>query len=394
MNDTAAETSTLAIAQALIRCPSVTPAEAGALDYLEALLSRHGFACHRLRFADADTPEVDNLYARIGTAAPHLCFAGHSDVVPPGNEAGWTVPPFAATVRAGALYGRGAADMKGGIAAFAAAALDCLAAHGGRPPGSISLLITGDEEGPAVNGTIKVLRWAAEHGETIDHCLVGEPTNPDRLGESVKIGRRGSLSGTLTVRGRQGHVAYPDRADNPVPRLVRLVAHLAAQTLDRGSDHFEPSNLEIVDIASSNPAWNMIPASARARFNIRFNDRWTPERLRAWARERIAEAAGGGTDYALDFEPSVSEAFLSAPGGLSEVLTGAIRDVTGLSAALSTSGGTSDARFVKDYAEVVEFGLVSATIHQVDEHVPLSDLDALTAIYRRFLDRYFARFSR
>lgn len=393
MSDDAPDTSALAIARALIRCRSVTPADDGALDCLQALLSAHGFACHRLRFADTDTPEIDNLYARIGSEPPHLCFAGHTDVVPPGNEAHWTVPPFAGTVAGGALYGRGAVDMKGGIAAFAAAALDYLAGCDGRPPGSISFLITGDEEGPAINGTQKVLRWAAERGERIDHCIVGEPTSPARLGETIKIGRRGSLSGTLTVHGRQGHVAYPRLADNPVPKLVRLLARLLARPLDEGSDHFQPSNIEVIALDANSTAWNVIPGTARARFNIRFNDRWTTDSLRGWLAARLDEEDGGAIDYALDYEPGASEAFLTGPCDLTDLLTEAVRAVTGVTPDLSTSGGTSDARFIKDYAQVVEFGLVGQTMHQTDEHVRLADLDALTAIYRRVIEAYFGRFA-
>ncbi|HSM18813.1 MAG TPA: succinyl-diaminopimelate desuccinylase [Hyphomicrobiales bacterium] len=392
MTETAGDRNVLTIAQRLIRCRSVTPDEGGALDYLEALLGAAGFACHRLRFADKDTPDVENLYARIGEGRPNLCFAGHTDVVPPGNEAAWSAPPFAGEVHAGMLYGRGAADMKGGIAAFAAAALDYLDAHGGEVPGAISLLITGDEEGPAVNGTAKLLRWAREHGEHLDHCLLGEPTNPESLGETIKIGRRGSLSGTIHVFGKQGHVAYPMLALNPIPGLVRLVAHLQSCELDEGSAHFQPSNLEFTSVDVGNPAFNVIPGEARAAFNIRFNDHWSPQRLEEWLREELDEAAAGEVDYSLVLEPSVSDVFVTEPGELTELVSAAVKEVTGREPELSTSGGTSDARFIKDHCPVVEFGLVGRTIHQTDEHVPLEDLDALTKIYRRLLDGYFERF--
>jgi len=392
MTDTAGDRDVVTIAQRLIRCRSVTPAEGGALDYLQELLAAQGFTCERLRFADKDTPDVENLYARIGEGGPNLCFAGHTDVVPPGNEATWSVPPFAGEVHGGMLYGRGAADMKGAVAAFIAAACDYLDAHGGRVPGAISLLITGDEEGPAINGTAKVLRWAEQNGEHLDHCIVGEPTNPASLGEAIKIGRRGSLSGTIRVWGRQGHVAYPRLADNPIPGLVRLVAHLISRKLDDGSAHFQPSNLEFISIDVGNPAWNVIPAEARALFNIRFNDNWSPQRLEARLREELDEAAGGEVDYSLALEPAVSDVFVTEPGELTELVSAAVKEVTGRTPELSTSGGTSDARFIKDHCPVVEFGLVGRTIHQIDEHVPIADLEALTRIYRRLLDVYFERF--
>jgi succinyl-diaminopimelate desuccinylase len=392
MTDTAGERDVVSIAQRLIRCRSVTPDEGGALDYLQELLASAGFTCQRLRFADKDTPDVENLYARIGEGGPNLCFAGHSDVVPPGNEATWSVPPFAGEVHGGMLYGRGAADMKGAVAAFAAAALGYLDAHGGRVPGAISFLITGDEEGPAVNGTAKVLRWAEQNGEHFDHCLLGEPTNQTILGDTIKIGRRGSLSGTIRVWGRQGHVAYPKLAVNPIPGLVQLVAHLLARKLDDGSAHFQPSNLEFTSVDVGNPAWNVIPAEARAAFNIRFNDKWSPQRLEAWLREELDKAAGGEADYTLALEPAVSDVFVTEPGELTELAIAAVREVTGRTPELSTSGGTSDARFIKDHCPVVEFGLVGRTIHQIDEHVPVADLEALTRIYRRLLDAYFERF--
>ena len=392
MNAMRGERDVLTIAQRLIQCRSVTPDDGGALDYLEELLAPAGFECRRLRFADKDTPDIDNLYARIGEARPNLCFAGHTDVVPPGNEAAWSVPPFAGVVHEGRLYGRGAADMKGAIAAFAAAALDYLNDRGGRVPGSISLLITGDEEGPAINGTAKVLRWAREHGEHLDHCIVGEPTNPTALGDAIKVGRRGSLSGTIAVRGRPGHVAYPQLADNPLPKLIRLLHHLISQPLDQGSEHFQPSNLEFIGVDVTNTAWNVTPAAAAARFNIRFNDLWTPESLDKWLHARLGAAAQGEIEYDLSYESVVSDAFLTGPCALAETVAEAVEAVTGRRPELSTSGGTSDARFIKDYCPVVEFGLVGQSMHKIDEHVATADLEALTRIYRRLLDTYFKRF--
>jgi len=377
-------TDALAIAQGLIRCPSVTPAEAGALDYLQATLEAAGFRCTRLPFSAEGTPDVDNLYARIGTGGPHLCFAGHCDVVPPGDEATWSVPPFAGEVRDGMLWGRGAADMKGGISCFAAAAI----AHverTGMKAGSISLMITGDEEGPAVNGTVKMLRWLAENGEVPDHCIVGEPTNPEALGDMIKIGRRGSLTATLTVRGTQGHVAYPHLARNPIPPLVAMLAALTAEPLDRGTEHFQPSNLEVTTVDVGNPADNVIPAEARAVFNIRFNNAHTAESLMAWIRETCA---GAGAGHELAFKVS-GDCFLTGPGDFTALVSAAVEAATGRVPELSTSGGTSDARFIKDYCPVVEFGLVGQTMHKVDERVAVADMARLTGIYARILDAYF-----
>lgn len=381
------DTDALSIAQALIRCPSVTPEEGGALDYLQGLLEARGFTCHRLPFTDERAPRVDNLYARLGTDAPHLMFAGHTDVVPPGDETKWTHPPFAGSVADGEVWGRGAADMKGGIAAFIAALFAHLDAHGA-PQGSVSLLITGDEEGVAVNGTAKVLAWAKENGETFDAALVGEPTNPDALGDMIKIGRRGSLSGTITITGTQGHAAYPHRADNPVPTLAAIIAAVEAETLDEGSDHFQPSNLEFTSVDVGNAAFNVIPGAATARFNIRYNDRWTAQKLEAWLKRHLEAHAPGS--WRLDLEPAVSDVFLTGQGPLSDMLVAAVKDVTGRTPELSTAGGTSDARFIKDHCPVIEFGLVGSTMHQVDERVALADLEKLTQIYRGFLVRYFS----
>ncbi|MFL4967353.1 MAG: succinyl-diaminopimelate desuccinylase [Xanthobacteraceae bacterium] len=379
----------IAIARDLIRCPSVTPAEGGALAYLERLLKAAGFTVHRPVFHQPGTADVENLYARIGTASPHLVFAGHTDVVPPGDEAAWRHGPFAGEIAEGVLYGRGAVDMKGGVACFLAAALDHLAANGGRPKGSLSFLITGDEEDVAVNGTVKLLKWAAERGERFDNCVLGEPTNPQVLGDAIKIGRRGSLNGVLVVTGKQGHVAYPQLAENPVRGLVQLMSALMAEPLDRGSAQFDPSNLEFTSIDIGNRTVNLIPAEARARFNIRFNDHHTQESLKALIEQR-AGAAAHGVRWRIDWEPSNADAFLTQPGPFIDLVAEAVAEIAGPKPQLSTSGGTSDARFIKDYCPVIEFGLVGATMHQVDERIAVADLIKLTAIYRRILDRYLA----
>ena len=376
----------LELARALIRCPSVTPADAGALGVLEGTMKPLGFACHRLTFSEAGTPDVENLYARLGAGGRNFCFAGHTDVVPVGNEKAWTVAPFGAEVIDGVLYGRGASDMKGAIAAFAAAASRFLTRRGAGFGDSISLLITGDEEGPSINGTKKVLGWLKERGETLDACLVGEPTNPTRLGEMIKIGRRGSLSGWITVSGVQGHTAYPHLADNPLPRLVRLLDALATMQLDDGTPHFQPSNLQLTTIDVGNTATNVIPGEARAAFNIRFNDRHDSGSLIRRVRERL-DQAGGAYDLAVQV---TGEAFLTPPGPFSQLLAGAVERVTGRKPELSTTGGTSDARFIKDHCPVAEFGLVGQTMHKTDERVSLADLAALTDIYEAVLDGFFA----
>ncbi len=373
------------LTRALIRCDSVTPADGGALATLEAALDPLGFKCRRLAFSAQGTPDIDNLYARVGTGAPHFCFAGHSDVVPVGNADAWSVGPFDAEMKDGVLYGRGASDMKGAVACFAAAASRFLARHGDRFTGSISLLITGDEEGPAINGTTKMLDWLAENGEKLDACLVGEPTNPTRLGEMVKIGRRGSLSGTLTVTGVQGHAAYPHLADNPLPRLIAMLTAITQETLDDGTPHFQPSNLQLTSIDVGNPATNITPAEGCAKFNLRFNDLHTGASLEKWLRAKF-DAVGG--DYALDLHVS-GEAFLTPPGEFSDLLAGVIERVTGITPELSTSGGTSDARFIKDYCPVAEFGLVGLTMHKTDEQVTLDDLASLTEIYEAVLEGFF-----
>lgn len=369
----------LALAQALIRRPSVTPVDAGALDVLEAVLKELGFTTHRLPFGD-----VDNLYARKGTDAPHFCFAGHTDVVPVGE--GWKADPFAAEVKEGLLYGRGAADMKSAIAAFVAAV-----ARVPDPKGSISLLITGDEEGAAINGTIKLLEWLKTRGETIDHCVVGEPTSVGKAGDTLKIGRRGSINFRITVRGVQGHVGYPQNAKNPIPALAELVTQLAGHKLDKGTEHFDPSTLAFTTIDVGNAATNVIPGEARAGFNIRFNDRHTPESLTNWVKDRAGRVAEE-TGCIIDVTAQTSGvAFLTAPGKFTQLVSDTVASVTGQSPFFSTSGGTSDARFIKAMCPVVELGLAGATMHKADECVPVAEIAALTDIYAALLAAYFAK---
>ncbi len=380
-------TSALDIARDLIRCASVTPADEGALDVVQRYLSAAGFACERVSFSAPDTPDIDNLYARIGTQAPCLMFAGHTDVVPPGDAAHWRFPPFSAEVTEGQLWGRGAVDMKGGLAASMAAAIAHVATHG-TPKGSIAFLITGDEEGPAVNGTVKLLDWAKARGETFDHCILGEPTNPDALGDMIKIGRRGSLTGRLTIHGKQGHVGYPHLADNPVPRMVRVLAALKASPLDAGTAHFDASNLEVTTVDVGNSATNVIPGAARATFNIRFNDLWTPDTLAAEIAARV-RAAEPDARLDLAFDPTNAVAFLTSPGPFVDLVTEAVAAETGRRPVLSTTGGTSDARFIQAHCPVVEFGLVGQTMHAVDERTPVADLERLALIYGRVLDAYF-----
>jgi len=380
----------IALARDLLRCPSVTPVEGGALSLLEKILGGAGFRVERVTFSEPGTPDVDNLYARIGTGAPHLMFAGHTDVVPPGNESSWSHPPFAGEIVDGMLYGRGAVDMKGGIACSVSAVLDYLAAHGGKPKGSISFLITGDEESVAVNGTVKLVKWAADRGETFDHCILAEPSSRVSLGDTIKIGRRGSLNGTLTVSGRQGHVAYPQLAENPIRGMIELIRELHAEPLDDGSAHFDRSHLEFTSVDVGNKTVNLIPGEVRARFNIRFNDLHTRESLKTLIEGRAAKIASGRIRFAFQWDPSNADVFVVEPGPFTDVVAGAIRDVTGRGAELSTTGGTSDARFIKNYCSVVEFGLVGQTMHAVDERVPTEELVALTAIYRRILEKYFA----
>ena len=376
----------LTLSQALIRCPSVTPANEGALDVLQKALEELTFTCRRLPFSEEGTADVDNLYARIGDSGPNFCFAGHTDVVPVGEATAWTSDPFAAKIKDGRLYGRGASDMKSAIACFVAAVARFLGSRNGDLPGSVSLLITGDEEGPAVNGTRKMLGWLKENGEKLDVCLVGEPTNPNLLGDMVKIGRRGSLNGRLTINGIQGHTAYPHLADNPIHHLMAMLTAITADAIDDGTEHFQPTTLQISTVDVGNPATNVIPAKATAVFNIRYNDSHTSKTLERWLRETFD---GVGGDYELDIHVS-GESFLTPPGPLSDVLVGAIRKITGREPELSTSGGTSDARFIKDHCPVAEFGLIGATMHQADEHIEVKDVETLTAIYATVLEDYFA----
>lgn len=371
--------SALQLAKDLIACPSVTPEDAGAQKLLARELEKLGFTCHHLEFNG-----VPNLFARLGTEGPHLCYAGHTDVVPPGPVDAWTYGPFTPTESNGRLIGRGACDMKGSVAAFPAAAAQFLQSHKNFK-GSISLLITGDEEGPSVDGTAKVLEWMKKNHHVPDVCLVGEPTNPERMGDEIKIGRRGSLSGRLTVKGKQGHAAYPEKADNPLPRLIKLLDALEGHKFDEGSEFFPPSNLEITTIDVGNTAGNVIPAAGTARFNIRFNDKWTGKSLAA----QVEKILGGvSKNYEIEFDYG-AESFLTQPGPWSELVARAVHDVTGRTPAHSTKGGTSDARFIKDYCPVVEFGLVNTSAHEIDEYLNIADLELLVRIYARILELYF-----
>ena len=380
----------VALTQELVRCPSVTPDSGAALDVVEKHLKAAGFTCTRLPFSQDGTPDVDNLYARIGSGPPHICFAGHVDVVPVGDEAGWQHPPFGGEIADGILHGRGAVDMKGAVACFMAAAMNWLESH--ELKGSISFLITGDEEGPSINGTKKMLKWLEENDELPDHCLVGEPSNPTRLGEAIKIGRRGTLSSALTVYGIQGHAAYPHLADNPVHKIITMLNRLIARPLDEGTEYFEPSSLQVTAIETGNPASNVIPAQVSARFNIRFNETHSAVQLKTWMIgefDAVIDEMGGA--YDLDFDP-YGDVFRTEPGPLIDIVRDAVSKVTRNEPELTTNGGTSDARFIKDYCPVVEFGLTGQTMHKVDESVPVEDLRNLTQIYSRILDGYFARF--
>jgi succinyl-diaminopimelate desuccinylase len=385
-------TDVVELTRALVRCESVTPREGGALQLLERTLGPLGFRCERMDFHQAGTDDVANLYARIGSDGRHFCFAGHSDVVPVGDLSSWTIGPFAAELSAGYLFGRGAADMKGAIAAFVEAAQRFIARRGRDFGGSISLLITGDEEGPAVNGTVKMLKRLAERGETIDACVVGEPTSSKRFGDMMKIGRRGSMTVDLVVRGVQGHVAYPERLDNAIHRLSALIEALVREPIDRGSTHFQPTSLQFTTVDVGNAATNIAPGVARARFNTRFNDLWTSKTLFAHLEERLerANAALGGNGT-IEYQVAVSgESFYTAPGPLSDLVAGAVRDVAGIDPELSTTGGTSDARFIRGYCPVLEFGLVGESMHKVDEKSAVADLRTLARVYETMLDRYFA----
>jgi succinyl-diaminopimelate desuccinylase len=375
------------LTQHLIRCPSITPVNAGALEVVERALASVGFEIHRLTFSQADTPDVENLFAKIGNGDPHLVFAGHTDVVPTGDIKRWRYAPFSGEVAENKIYGRGASDMKGAIAAFTAATIKHIRRHG-KPKGSLSFLITGDEEGPSLNGTIKLLDWARARGERFSHCIVGEPTNVSKLGDTIKIGRRGSVNGLIRVIGKQGHVAYPHRAENPAPVIARIVTALSHHEFDQGTAHFDRTNLEFSSIDIGNAAVNVIPATASAQFNVRFNDSWTLDSLKERVRAVVATAAGS-TTVELDFLPSNAVSFLTAPGVFSELVSTSIKAVTGLTPELSTSGGTSDARFIIRDCPTLEFGLTNETIHAVDECASISDIEALEQIYSLILTNYF-----
>ncbi len=383
-------TDPVALLQTLIRCPSVTPKEAGVLSALEGMLESADFECTRLPFSDDDTPDVDNLFARLGDSGPHLCFAGHVDVVPTGDEALWTYPPFAAEIHDGVLYGRGACDMKGSVAAFAAAAIDVASEFGGEIPGSVSLVITGDEEGPAINGTVKMLQWMEENNQLPDECLVGEPSCSDKFGDTIKNGRRGSITFEVVAKGVQGHAAYPHLSLNPIPILARLIDQLSSQSLDGGTDQFEPSTLAVSTFDVGNPATNVTPERASTYFNIRFNTEHSADSLKAMVQKQCdaVQAEMGG-----EFEISSivgAECFLSNPGPLLSVVQQALHDETGNKAVLSTGGGTSDARFIKNYCPVIEFGPTNKTIHQVDECIAVDELEALTRVYKQVIRQFLS----
>lgn len=376
----------LPLAQDLIRCRSVTPEDGGAIDMLARALSSLGFVCTELTF-DSGGPKIKNLYARLGTAAPNFCFAGHTDVVPPSDTSTWRFDPFAATVADGTLFGRGAADMKSAISAFVAAVARSHERHANR--GSISLLITGDEEGPSVDGTVRVLEWMKERGETIDHCIVGEPTAEFSAGDTVKIGRRGSLTGYLRVKGVQGHVGYPERAKNPLPGLVAAVARLTARKLDTGTTHFQASNLEFTTIDVGNPATNVIPGDARATFNIRFNTEQSAAALESWIEQECQAALKPlGLTHEIKFTRG-AHPFLTKEGPFTALIDKAIAETTGERPKFSTTGGTSDARFIHHHCPVAEIGLAGTTMHKTDECVRVSDLERLTRIYEAILNAYF-----
>lgn len=376
-----------ALTAELVRFASVTPKDEGCIAHLATALERIGFVCETLEFAEPGTEKILNLYARLGKSGRNLCFAGHTDVVPAGNLTNWSVDPFAGTVTDGVLIGRGAADMKSAIACFAAAASRFAAAHGRDFGGSLSLLITGDEEAIAINGTRKVLEALAKRGEKLDACIVGEPTSRKALGDMVKIGRRGSLNGYLTAFGVQGHTAYPHFADNAAHHLVKMLGELTREPIDDGSAQFEPSNLQVATIDIGNTAANIIPDRAKAVFNVRFNDRWSGKTMEGWVRQRLDRAGG---KYELTIHVS-GESFLVPPGEVSDKLTRAIESVTGRRPELSTGGGTSDARFIQRYCPVAEFGPIGETAHKVNERTKLNDIEALAKIYLSFLEFYFGK---
>lgn len=374
---------TIDIAQKLIACPSVTPVDAGAQDILKTVLKSAGFTCHDLPFGEGEE-RIENLFARFGKSGKHLCYAGHTDVVPAGDEEAWTYGAFNPHIEDGFLYGRGASDMKGSVAAFTCAAVDFVKQYPDFS-GSISLLITGDEEAEAVHGTVKVLEWMDQNDQTPDVAIVGEPTNPSHIGQELKIGRRGSLCGHLRVRGKQGHVAYPARSDNPLPRLIKYLDALASYDFDQGNDFFDPTNLEITTIDVGNTATNVIPAHGQASFNIRFNDNWSNESLREKITE-ILDSVGG--DYEVTLEGN-AESFITKPSEWTALVQDSVEEISGHKPDYTTTGGTSDARFIVNYCPVIECGPVNDTIHQVNEHAKVSDLEDLTRIYFRILEKYF-----
>jgi succinyl-diaminopimelate desuccinylase len=360
------------------------------LDYMERLMVPAGFAASRMPFSEEGTADVDNLFLRLGDAGPHFCFAGHVDVVPPGADSLWSHPPFAAEIHDGVIYGRGACDMKGSVAAFCAAAIGFAKDHAGKLPGTVSLLITGDEEGIAINGTVKMLAEIKRRSEVPDVCLVGEPTCPETFGDTLKIGRRGSIHFEITWTGVQGHSAYPHKAVNPITPLARLIDRVAAHELDKGNAHFGPSTLAVTNFDTGNPANNVIPASANARFNIRYNTEHTAASLKDWVErecETVKQQLGGA--YSIDIVEG-ADAFMTEPGRFVSVMADAVAAETGVTPKLDTGGGTSDARFIKDYCPVVEFGPINQTIHQANENIPVKDLELLTRVYRRMLDDWFA----
>lgn len=369
------------LSQDLIKCPSVTPNDAGALDVLEKALTSIGFECTRLPFSEEGTPDIDNLFARRGTKSPHICYAGHTDVVPIGDLNDWKHDPFTAIIEDGILYGRGASDMKCGIASFVAAVSEMDDFEG-----SISLLITGDEEGPAINGTVKMLKWLEEHNQVPDMCIVGEPTNTNEIGEMAKIGRRGSLNGTLTVHGTQGHVAYQHLADNPIPRLIKILDDLNNWEIDQGNDFFDPTNLEIVTIDVANKASNVIPMNATAKFNIRFNSEQNADGLTKIITNICKTHS---ENHTLDINVS-GDSFLTPKGNLSDLIEQGIKEITGKTVEFSTTGGTSDARFIKNYCPVIEFGLINKTIHKVNECAKVSDIILLKDIYLSSIRKIFS----
>lgn len=387
MNEDITSTAAIDLLADLIRCPSVTPEDAGALDVVEAFLAPLGFTCHRVVFDGDGSYPVDNLFATRGEGGRHLLFAGHTDVVPPGDEADWTHPPFAAEEADGVMWGRGAVDMKSGVAAFCAATARAVA-DGSAEKGRISLAITGDEEAEAVNGTVKLMQWARNQGYSFDFAIVGEPASAEKVGDRLKTGRRGSFDGHVVVRGRQGHAAYPDEAINPLPVLARLVNVLTSTPLDEGNKAFQPSNLEVTTIDVGNPATNVIPAQGTFRFNIRFNDLWDAEKLEAWIAARIVEVDAMGCEVIFHRPNPVAECFVCPEGEEVALLDQTIRDELGLTPEHSTTGGTSDARFIAQYCPVVECGLVGRFMHQTDERVPLDEVEMLTGLYAEFIGRY------